>query len=261
LNAVCLDTGGRVVGCNGQILFHKQATGLEAIPAQTLLGPIEGLDFGGRNGATLEVGADEATFRDGDGPFMTTPLMGRRYVDYEEVIPRSWACSVRVKADGFVEMVERMGPFLEPMHEVTGAGWVYTPRVEFLLDAAARRMSLLTGAKIGYHCPKPAPKSAPKAQAVEPALEPVGMRSDWVFRTSTDAEFEGDAVEAGVGRVAVNHKLLKLAVDSLGLGDDDWLVIRFKGENKALVLGREETPHDFALVMPLRLEEVGCPVS
>lgn len=253
LNTVCLDAGGTVVGTDGAHLVKLKAAGLAELPAPVVLGPLEALDLDGRNAATLSIGIEEAVLSDGGGAFMTLPIMDEAYVKYEQVIPTGSVCSCTVRAGALVELLERIEPFLEPLHPLPSEEWRYLPMVELRLDSGGGTIALGTNARIGFSWegpgnPAETPEEAHRRREIQPDLS-----TDWVFRTSADAEIQGSPEREGVARVGANHRLFCRVVRALRLEEDDRLEIRFEGEHKAMVFTQADAVEDLSLLMPMRL--------
>ena len=96
LCGVCLDTGGRVVGCDGARLLLRTLEGTEDLEKQVILGPGLETPASRPERVTLTIGEEQAVLKAGGEDELVIPILNEPYVNYEAVIPADVA---REKAD------------------------------------------------------------------------------------------------------------------------------------------------------------------
>lgn len=245
LQGVFLDTGGRVVGCDGARLLLRTLEGTEDLEKQVILGPGFDLPTPHPERATLSIGKEAAVLRvDGDDD-MAISIIDEPYVKYEEVIPSLEGMRVRVSAAEFLNAVDLFAEQLEPRHPAT-AVWTYTPKIEIQISGANQTLSLITSRDMGY--------GVSKEKADSPVSHDDAPWSGvpyWRFTTSLDGQVDlEDSPEPF--RIHVNHDFLSDVIS--GIEVDGPVDVFFSDPQRALLFVPTDCPDRKAILMPMRME-------
>ena len=245
LQGVCLDTGGRVVGCDGARLLLRTLEGTEDLEKQVILGPGLEIPAPDAERATLSIGEKQALLKAGGEVELAIPILDESYVKYEAVIPAVEGMSVRVSALKLLKAVNLFAEHLEPRHPATEV-WTYTPKVEIQVSEVQQTLSLITSRDMGYGV------SREKADSpVSHDNAPWAGVPYWRFTTSLDARVNlEDSPEPF--RIHVNHGLLSDVIS--GIEADGSMDIFFSDPRKALLFVPTDHPDRKAILMPMRTE-------
>ena len=245
LQGVCLDTGGRVVGCDGARLLLRTLEGTEDLEKQVILGPGLEIPAPDAERATLSIGEKQALLKAGGEVELAIPILDESYVNYEAVIPETGDRIVRVSSDDLLQAVDLIAEHLVPRHAVDGV-WTYSPQVEIQFSEAQQALSLITSRDLGYRVAK---EKADKPVSNDDA--PWAGVPYWRFTTTLDAQVKlGDSPEPF--RSSVNHAFLSDVVSGIETGR--MLEIFFTDPMKALLFVSKDCPDRKAILMPMRIE-------
>ena len=245
LQGVCLDTGGRVVGCDGARLLLRTLEGTEDLEKPVILGPGLEIPAPDAERATLSIGEEQALLKAGGDVELAIPILDETYVKYEAVIPAAEGMSVRVSALKLLKAVNQFAEHLEPRHPATEV-WTYTPKVEIQVSEVQQTLSLITSRDMGYGVSREKADSPVSHDDAPWAGVPY-----WRFTTSLDAQVNlEDSPEPF--RIHVNHGLLSDVIS--GIEADGSMDIFFSDPRKALLFVPTDHPDRKAILMPMRTE-------
>ena len=245
LRGVCLDTGGRVVACDGVRLLLRTLQGTEDLKSQVLLGPDFELHAAHTGPARLSIGEDEAILCLEGEAQRAISIIDEPYVNYEAVIPDAAGLRVRLDAGELMRAIDLIVEHLEPRHPASET-WEYQPRVEIQIASAPGGLSLSTSRDMGYKV-----RQEKAGGMVSSDDEPWTGVPYWWFSTTV----EGDvSVEDSPDpfRIHVNHAFLRDVVS--GLEAEGELGVFVTDPLKAILFVPADHPDRKALVMPLRME-------
>lgn len=242
---VCLDTGGRVVACDGARLLLRALEGTEDLEKQVILGPGFEMPSPHPKRATLSIGEEAAVLRVEGDEDMAISTIDEPYVKYEEVIPSAEGMRVRVSAAELLNAVKLFADHLEPRHPAT-AVWTYTPKVEIQISGTNQTVSLVTSRDMGYGVSREKADSPVSHDDAPWAGVPY-----WRFTTTLDGQVNlEDSPEPF--RIHVNHDFLSDVISGIEVvGPVD---IFFSDPRKALLFVPTDHPDRKAILMPMRME-------
>ncbi|MDE2889132.1 MAG: sigma-70 family RNA polymerase sigma factor [Gemmatimonadota bacterium] len=245
LQGVCLDTGGRVVGCDGARLLLRTLEGTEDLEKQVILGPGFELPEPQHERATLSIRGKQAFLKAGGEDELVIPVLDVPYVNYEAVIPAKGGSFVRISAGELLQAVSLITEHLEPRHPAAGV-WTYSPQVEVQISSEHQTLSLVTSRDLGYRAAK---ENAGKPVSNDDA--PWAGVPYWRFTTSINGKVNlKDSPEPF--RSSVNHSYLSDAVS--GIESGGMQDIHFTDPMEGLLFTSCDYPDRKALVMPMRIE-------
>ncbi len=245
LQGVCLDTGGRVLGCDGARLLLRTLEGTEDLEKQVILGPGFDLPAPHPERATLSIRENRAFLKAVGEDELVIPILDEPYVNYVAVIPEKGGSFVRISAGELLQAASLITEHLEPRHPVAGV-WTYSPQVEVQISSEHQTLSLVTSRDLGYRAAK---ENAGKPVSNDDA--PWAGVPYWRFTTSINGKVNlEDSPEPF--RSSVNHAYLSDAVS--GIESGGMLDIHFTDPMKGLLFTSCDYPDRKALVMPMRIE-------
>ena len=244
LRGVCLDTGGRVVACDGVRLLLRTLEGTADMEKQVLLGPDFELDAADTGPARLSIGEDEAMLcLDGEAP-RAVSIIDEPYVNYEAVIPDAAGIRVRLAAGELLRAIDLIREHLEPRHPVSD-DWTYLPQVEIKISTDPGTLSLITSRDMGYN--------VSKEKAGSPVSNDDAPWADvpyWRFVITVEGQVNLEG-SPDPFRVGVNHAFLADVVS--GLEAEGELDVFLTDPMKALLFVSEDHPDRKAILMPMRI--------
>lgn len=245
LQGVCLDTGGRVVGCDGMRLLLRTLEGTEDLEKQVILGPGLEMPTPQPERATLTIREEQALLKGGGVEKFAIPILDEPYVNYEAVIPDKGDNFVRVSSGELLKAVNLIAEHLEPRHPAAEI-WTYLPQVEIQISEAHQTLSLTTSRDLGYGVSR---ERADKPVSTDDA--PWEGAPYWRFTTSLDGQVNlEDSPEPF--RSSVNHDYLSDVVS--GIETRGMLEIHFADPLKGLLFTSCDHPDRKAVLMPMRIE-------
>lgn len=245
LCGVCLDTGGRVVGCDGARLLLRTLEGTEDLEKQVILGPGFQMPMPHTERATLSVGEEAAVLHVAGDEEMAISIIDEPYVKYEEVIPSLEGMRARVSAAELLNAVEMFAEHLAPRHPVTEV-WTYTPKVEIQISGAQQTLSLVTSRDMGYDVAREKADSPVSHDDAPWAGVPY-----WRFTTSMDGRINLEENPEPF-RIHVNHDFLSDVISGIEAGGP--VDVYFSDPRKALLFVPTDHPDRKAILMPIRPE-------
>ncbi len=245
LQGVCLDTGGRVVGCDGARLLLRTLEGTEDLEKQVVLGPGLEMPSPHPERATLSIGDEQAILKSGGDAEHTISILDEPYVKYEAVIPEKGDNFVRVSSVELLKAVNLIAEHLEPRHPAAEI-FTYLPQVEIQISNTHQTLSLTTSRDLGYGVSR---EKADKPVSTDDA--PWAGAPYWRFTTSMDGKVNlKDSPEPF--RSSVNHAYLSDVVS--GIETRGMLEIYLTDPLKGLLFISCDQPDRKAVLMPMRIE-------